>query len=234
MGGGGGGANSHQGGGGSGFVVSGTFNVTPGMEFFVTVGSGGSGALKTYCIQPNCYNYISGNSAGGTSSFGYLINAGGGQTPAMKQGESSNELGANGGSGGGAGGYSTNNAQGGNGGSDGSNAGDCGSRTGGVGQGNGSFTQSLKIFTRNQIRAGKGGKGSNFCWLSNYYAGGGGGGILINGLGPLGGDGKSGSSGAGGEGFGAGGGGGGLNPFDEVNRHAGGEGAPGLVYVEWD
>src|SRR5688572_17019299 len=72
IGGGGGGANGHQGGGGSGYVQSGIYNITPGQNISVTVGSGGSGAISRND------NDIIGLTPGSSSSFGGLITANGG------------------------------------------------------------------------------------------------------------------------------------------------------------
>ncbi len=56
----------------------------------------------------------------------------------------------------------------------------------------------------------------------------------MNGVGQRGIDGKSGNGGEGGKGFDAGGGGGGMNTYGDIPRYAEGDGASGLVYVEWD
>jgi hypothetical protein len=56
--------------------------------------------------------------------------------------------------------------------------------------------------------------------------------VLVDGAGPSGGDGAAMFSAKGGVGYGAGGGGGGYDASGPV-RVAGGDGAAGLVYVEW-
>lgn len=90
IGGGGGGANGHQGGGGAGFLSTGIFSVNALDSFEINVGSGGLGAQ-------NGSNTIVGLTAGGTSSFGDLLDAlGGGVVTGINQG------GHNGSSGGGA------------------------------------------------------------------------------------------------------------------------------------
>jgi hypothetical protein len=68
--------------------------------------------------------------------------------------------------------------------------------------------------------------------MSTHAGGGGGGGVLLDGIGPSGQDGGAAFSGKGGGGFGGGGGAGGYDASGNV-RIAGGNGAPGLVYVEW-
>ena len=95
------------------------------------------------------------------------------------------------------------------------------------GFGQGSYIADLTIFTDNTITAGAGGAGGN----STHSAGGGAGGILINGIGPNADPGGAAFSGQGGIGYGAGGGGGGFN--GGVIREAGGDGAHGLVYLEY-
>ena len=80
--------NGHAGAGG--FVAYGTFSLTPGQSIAVTVGGGGSGALR------QTSNTITGNSAGGSSNFGSLLTCNGGGT-------TTSTVGGAGGSGGGAG-----------------------------------------------------------------------------------------------------------------------------------
>lgn len=213
IGGGGGGANGHQGGGGSGYVSTGTFAVSPGQNIAVTVGQGGDGA-----DQRNDNNIV-GLTSGTSSSFGAFLTAnGGGVTSGV------NQPGGSGGSGGG--GSCNGGSPGGNGGTNGNSGGSC-SYSGGSGQG-GSFSSFFGSLTRNTVSAGPGGSGGNM----THSGGGGGGGIRINGSGPSAGDGNAGgSSGQGGEGYGAGGGGGGYQSGQP--RYGGGDGANGVVYIEW-
>lgn len=212
VGGGGGGASGHQGGGGSGYVQTGTFNLSPGQSIPVTVGAGGTGASAVFNT-----NNIQGISPGQASSFGNLLTANGGQVVTSVNGG-----GQNGGSGGG--GSCNGGSPGGNGGTGGSNGGSCNQP---FGQGQGNFTNSLTQFIRNNITAGAGGQGGN----SSHSGGGGGGGVLINNAGPSGANGPQSWSGKGGAGYGGGGGAGGYN--NASIRESGGNGAAGVVYVEW-
>lgn len=214
VGGGGGGASGHQGGGGSGYVQTGTFNVSAGQTINVTVGTGGTGASAV-----NNDNTIIGISPGTASSFGNLLTANGGQVVTSVNGG-----GQHGGSGGG--GSCNGGSPGGNGGTAGSNGGACNQP---YGNGQGNYTASLSMFIRNSITAGAGGAGGQ----SSHSGGGGGGGILINGTGPSGGDGPQSFSAKGGAGYGGGGGAGGYNSSTSSFRYAGGNGANGVVYVEW-
>lgn len=216
IGGGGGGANGHQGGGGSGYVSIGTFSVNPGDTIPITVGSGGSGADSF-----DGDNVIFGLTPGTSSSFGAFLSAAGGGVVTDV-----NEGGNNGGSGGGAGG---NPGPGGAGGTGGGNGGAT-SFYMGFGTGQGSYIASLSLFIENVLTAGLGGAGGT---LGTHNGGGGGGGILINGLGPVAQSGVQPWSGQGGSGYGAGGGAGGLDQFINEVRYAGGDGASGLVYIEY-
>lgn len=213
VGGGGGGANGHQGGGGSGRVVTATLTVTPGEVVPVIVGAGGLGAA----LCNNC-NEIIGNTPGGPSSFGELT-AAGGNTPTVVNGP-----GANGGSGGG--GSCNGGPLGGAGGAAGGNGGAC-SYQGGAGQG--SFVAALATFTAHELSAAPGGAGG----MASHAGGGGGGGVYLDLEGPSAADGANPTfSAKGGRGYGAGGGGGSYD-FSGSVRFAGGNGASGLVYVEW-
>ena len=179
----------------------------------MTVGSGGQGGSQCYAC-----NDIVGVSAGGSSSFGGFVAAAGGRPV----------LGVNlpGGDGGCGGGGSCNGGNtGGSGGTGGAAGGSC-SYSGGTGQ-NSAFTNGFALFVQNSMSAGIGGIGG----VSSHAAGGGGGGVLINGNGPSGQPGAQSFSGRGGSGYGGGGGGGGYN--GDAMRWAGGNGAPGVVYVEW-
>ena len=223
VGGGSGGLSGNFGGGGSGYVRSGEFGVTPGQSVPVTVGSGGVGS--TYKENNDSQD----SKAGGTSSFGAFLSAAGGE------GRSGlgNYEGAAGGSGGGEG-YGCSQGTSGAGGTNGSDGTentdhDC---VLGVGFGQGAFPLH-KLFVRNRLTPGAGGRGVNT--TSPYFGGGGGGGgILLNGSGP---NAKAGTSpiagGFGGNGFGAGGGAGGHLEPQPYPYFAGGRGADGLIYIEW-
>ena len=229
VGGGGGGAGeNYYGGGGSGFVSGGTFTVIPASEYQVTVGSGGRGG---YLNSAGSYIHAT---SGGPSRFGLLVTPDGGSGWRFDAGQ-------NGGSGGGAG-YSQLNFDpcptGGTGGSGGSAGGDC-SIAGGSGTGQGSFDYTFIIFTRFPFTAGDGGRRALCIQTDGYYVsfGGGGGGVVMNGEGPIAQDGLGTlCSGRGGKGYGAGGGAGGRNA-ESVNTYSGiigGNGAAGLVYIEWN
>ena len=216
VGGGAGGGSCDGGGGGSGYVHVGEFVVTPLTQISVKVGRGGSGS--TMKMADNTQNV----GGGGNSSFGSLLTAAGAVAMGCCNG-------GNGGSGGGGGAVNGNSAISGAGGTDGGNGGDTASgQTGGIGQG--TFSDQLRVFTLNTFTAGSGGTGVS----GVYIGGGGGGGVLMNGQGPSGGRGQFGNT-FGGVGYGAGGAGG-IHLFD-ANKgypcYAGGNGADGLVYVEW-
>ena len=210
VGGGGGGSSFMNGGGGSGFVAADTVKVTPGTIYRVTVGEGGA-----------C------NMNGSASAFATLKVDG-----AFR----SSNFGGNGGSGGGGCFYQCSGgatANGGSGGSDGktcSNTSICA-----AGKGQGLYADLLSIFTKTIVSEGEGGAYGYGLSSGKNTAGGGAGGVLINGNGPNGGDGdrhyRYGSGGKGGIGYGAGGGAGG---FDGRAVYNGGNGAPGVVYIEWD
>ena len=220
VGGGGGAADFQTGGAGSGLIAGGTKDVTPGQNYSVVVGKGGIGQV---------WDGESNTAGTGSSIAMMILSVSGGST-------SDTWLGPNGGSGGGTGGYlySPNVAcsEGGNGGTGGSDGGYCetpnGQRDGGYGQGTAIWAAILSIFKHQNFTAGAGGlagRGSD----SNYYYvnGGGAGGVLVNGMGPRAEHGTGNVFPAqGGIGYGAGGGSGG--------RTAGGAGAAGLVYIEWD
>ena len=111
-----------------------------------------------------------------------------------------------------------------NGGSNGSPGGAC-TYSGGLG---GNFN-SLAIFSSGlSITAGAGGAGGTL----SHSGGGGGGGVQITGYNVNGFDGVNNASAKGGRGFGGGGGGGGYNGSNGIYYQAG-NGAPGLVYIEW-
>ena len=219
VGGGGSGAGSYWGGGGAGNVSSGTFTVTPGAAHTVSVGAGAPGGPGGDCYASS-YGFT-----GTSSAFGALLSCSAGTA------DQGTLKGGNGGSGGGAGCWYTCTA--GYGGTNGA-AGEAktgpnsGFAAGGSGQG--SFAPHFALFTENIFSAGAGGPGV----ANPLDAGGsGGGGVIRNGTGPSGGDGaKPTKIGKGGKGYGAGGGSGGCDATC-AGCAAGGNGAPGLVYVEW-
>ena len=218
IGGGGGGANGHQGGGGSGNVVIGTYAVNAGDVFSVNVGMGGAGALDAI----NSNNII-GLTAGTASSFGNIISVSGGGIVA-----GANQGGHNGSSGGGA--ACNAGSLGGAGGAGGSDGQACQSGSSmPIGLGQGDYTSLLSLFTDNSITAGAGGVGGT----GSNAGGGGAGGILINGLGLNAQSGNQSWSGQGGLGYGSGGGAGGLDANISGTRFGGGDGANGLIYVEY-
>jgi hypothetical protein len=205
VGGGGGGAGSHNGGGGSGWVVTGSHQVSGTIQ--VTVGGGGNGGISGDNQAPG--------SKGGTTSFGNYVSATGGDgghptTPSGKGGD--------GGSGGGGAGNAGCAGKGGSAGSDGVNG--C-TYPGG----NGGHFGDLSIFTLENLTAGAGGAAGQ----SSHSGGGGAGGVLIDGAGPTAANGGQSWSGKGGQGYGSGGGAGGYNN----SRPPGGKGADGVIYVEW-
>lgn len=215
VGGGGGGGSGHQGGGGSGYVSTGTVAVTPGQNFTVTVGQGGTGAQRVVST-----NNLVGITPGGASSFGSAVTANGGLVVTGV-----NQTGNNGGSGGG--GSCNSGNSGGVGGTNGSSGGNC-TYSGGSGQG-AAFSSGFGLFTANTISAGPGGAGGG----PTHAGGGGGGGVLINGNGPTAQSGPQSYSAQGGEGYGGGGGAGTYNSSAGSTRWEGGNGADGVVYVEW-
>jgi hypothetical protein len=213
VGGGGGGTNGHQAGGGGGRVAAQTVDLTGMDSVAVTVGDAGLGAMA---FDGN--NNIVGNTPGGTSSFGTLVMATGGLTSTVVNGP-----GGDGGSGGG--GSCNAGTPGGNGGTGGANGGAC-TYLGGMGQGD--YTGLFAMFTMHVVTAGAGGAGGT----SSHSGGGGGGGVVVDNAGPNGADGAAAFSAKGGRGYGGGGGGGGYDAAGTI-RYAGGNGAPGVVYVEW-
>ena len=236
VGGGGGGANGHSGGGGSGGVTTTKVTVKQGDVFDVVVGEGGNGALDK---DTGDINLIEGNSNGQPSKFGTHEALGGESVypVAGKWGNVFNSNGGNGGSGGGAGGYQCVKGYAG---SSGTKGADCGQSNqngydvgvGGTGQGD--YSEELNIFKQNTFKAGAGGVNREEAEETWWGPGGGAGGVLLNDGGPNGDDGTySVRPGRGGKGYGAGGGGGGAQATPG-RRYAGGKGAKGLVYIEWD
>ena len=219
VGGGASGAGLSFGGGGSGNVSSGTIAVTPGNVHTITVGAGAPAGPGGTCTANGA--------AGNSSSFGSLLSCSGGAAGPV------NYQGGDGGSGGGAACYFTCTA--GSGGTNGA-AGqsitgpNSGLIIGGTGQG--SFTPHFVNFTQNTFSAGAGGAG---VYNPKDAGGSGGGGVLMNGTGPSGQQGANVLySGMGGRGYGAGGGSGGCDTGDCASSDAGGNAAPGLVYIEWN
>lgn len=205
VGGGGGGPGSHWNGGGSGHVRVGAFNVSSPVS--ITVGGGGIGGQAG--------NQFPGTD-GGASSFGAFLSAAGGQGGWYRQG--GDPVAGDGGSGGGGAG---NSGCGGAGGTAGSNGVDGCTYTGSLG---GNF-DSLASLVIADVTAGAGGAAG----VSSHGGGGGGGGVRIDGAGGPGAAGAQSFSARGGAGYGGGGGAGGYNGTYAV----GGNGASGVVYVEW-
>lgn len=216
VGGGGGGGSGHHGGGGSGEVLTASFSVSAGDIFDVFVGQGGTGA-ETIVGSSD----LIGISAGGDSFFDTLTAGGGGF-------DDRNNGGHDGGSGGGgACNAGTLGGAGGSGGSDGQ-ACQIGPGPTAIGLGQGDYTASLLLFIDNILSAGAGGAGGTGL---SHSGGGGAGGVLIGGIGPNGQDGVAAGGAEGGSGYGAGGGGGNID--GDPTRWGGGNGASGLVYVEY-
>ena len=228
VGGGGGGGGGHYGygasggGGGSGYVKVGTYTVSsPATVTVGAAGSGGSGAGNN-------------GGTGGTSSFGSHLSASGGTGGYNGYYSGNGQIvcaGGAGGSGGGAGSWNTGtNGAGGSGGTSGANS-TCSSpaldsyghpgtsANGGTGAGFDSYASITEVTITN----GSGGSGG----VGDYRGGGGGGGVIVGGAGTSLAQAGASAPGNPGQGYGAGGGG-------ASNSAAGGNGAPGIVYVEWD
>jgi hypothetical protein len=223
--GGGGGAADDGGGGGAGGFRTGSLTVTPGETITVTVGAGGSGALRQ---DPDVAT------AGQNSVFGSIISSGGG---AGHKGDAAPSK-SNGGSGGG-GGYPS--GIGGTGiagqGNSGGNAGSFTGAGGGGGAGAaGDPGQSGASSTT--MNAGNGGAGlsSSISGSSVFYAGGGGGGSRSGG--------GSGGNGGGGGGRTAqqagsagssntGGGGGGSGDVSTGGNNSSYNGGSGIVIIRY-
>jgi hypothetical protein len=210
VGGGGGGGGGHSGGGGSGHVRTGTYSVSPGQSISITVGAGGNGGAGGTQVQGT-----GGTNGSSSSIVGILTANGGGAAGASTSG-------GNGGSGGGGGCNAGNPGP--SGGTNGSPGGAC-TYSGG----NGGNFNSLTIFSSGlALSAGAGGAGGSL----SHSGGGGGGGVEISGYFVNGFDGVNNASAKGGKGFGGGGGGGGYNGSNGIYYQAG-NGAPGVVYIEW-
>ena len=214
IGGGGAGAGSHWGGGGSGYLAGGTFAVSAGDIFSITIGQGGQAAN---CAGNSCLG-----DDGSATVFDNLLTANGG----FATNGSIGYRGGNGGSGGGGAGNSGFGGSGGTGGSDGLTG---RSYIGGIGQGSSEWDALLALISEVQVTAGNGGDAS----ASTHGGGGGGGGILIDGIGLIGGTGNSQlfSAGVGGSGYGAGGGSGGYDAG--TGYQVGGNGADGVVLIQF-
>ena len=183
VGGGGGGTNGHQPGGGGGYINCSSIAVTSGQSIGVIVGAGGTGAAYSTSSST-----ISGNTAGGASSFGTYLVAGGGSSCGVN---SYNQYGCAGGTGSGANcwGLCPANTTGGTGGSGGNNGMSTPPNTpnGGRGMGNTSYNACLHMAKLHQLTAGAGGLGGralNLVGSNAWSAGGGGGGVLLDGNGP--------------------------------------------------
>ena len=220
------------------FTSSGTFTPEAGCTTFrVLVAGGGSGGMDHEArggnggaVETATYTdsevtgpvtvtvgaggsragWLAATGAGGASSFGALLSAVGGTSYSCYN-------------------CSTNSAGSGGGGpsSNGGTGGTAGAGGGGLA---GTF-DSLALFTEATITAGTGGTGGAYGGGSGG-GGGGGGGVIINGSSVNGGNGTltgGGTQGGyGGAGYGGGGGGGGYS------MKAAGNGAAGVVYVEWE
>ena len=211
VGGGAGGGSGRAGGAGSGYVQVKEVAVERFELITIVVGKGGQGS--GHRVNDGTQNAT----AGERSAFGHYLTANGGVAPT-----SDNLRGSAGGSGGGGPSDSNYATRSGNGGSDGSE-GNSAWQSGGSGQG--TYSNRLTIFKHNVLAPGRGGTGGSIQY--GYVGGGGGGGVLINSKGPAGGNGQY---ARGGTGYGAGGAGGYV-----LGNHwfEGGNGADGLVYVEW-
>lgn len=104
-----------------------------------------------------------------------------------------------------------------------------GSGGGGANGHQGSYAPALALFSVHAVTAAPGGA----VGTSSHAGGSGGGGVFLDGTGPGGANGAVPASGKGGAGYGGGGGGGGYDGATDPARFAGGNGAAGLVYLEW-
>ena len=200
---GGGGSGASSNGGGGG---AGSLGVSyTGLGGAVTVSVGGGGV-----------SLYGGSAPGGTTCFGGLC-AGGGEAGTQYG------RGGNGSSGGGAGALV---------GGSGGNWGGGGSDGQSAGQGN--YQAAITNFHMNSVWAAVGGSGAAPV-PGRYYAGGGGGGIWFQGGGPSAGSDNGSGVQTGGSGWGSGGGGAAYTGACSrgCQSYTPGNGAPGLVYVEW-
>jgi hypothetical protein len=227
-----GGWGSAGGGACGGALAGGNLTVTPGQKIPLYVGYGGRGGNGSTQANPGgcpwCgyFDPSSNGSTGGNSGIDSIVAVGGswGRTGYHNL---YNQFsgGAGGGSGGGGGGngwpgfYATPG-----------NGGTAGGQTNSQGAGGyctgGGWNIDPSTYVKNvSVSAGAGGY-SPGGW--QYWGGGGGGGVVINSSTTKGGDGQD-CANNGGKGYGGGGGGSGLS-----YTGAGGNGAPGAVYIEWD
>ncbi|MFA7309663.1 MAG: glycine-rich domain-containing protein, partial [Candidatus Paceibacterota bacterium] len=228
-----GGWGSGGGGGCGGGLDAGTINVTPGQKIPLTVGYGGSGGNGSQQCSisgfPWCGSFYpsSNGSPGGDTGIADVVGKGGswGRTGFYNL-WNQYAGGTGGGSGGGGGGNGWPGFYGtaGNGGTAGGQTDNQG--TGGYCTGDGWNVIPFSYYmSRATATPGTGGYAPGG-W--RYWGGGGGGGLVINNSTVNGQDGQS-SPNNGGKGFGGGGGGSNID-----NQGAGGAGASGAVYIEWN
>ena len=214
------------------FAQSGTFTVPDGVTSIrvIAIGGGGGGGMgpspaggsgfvqaQTFSVFPGQVFAVEVGNGGAKGAPG-SINGKDGAPSRFGTALVADGGGCAGGSGGGT---FCNPDGGGRGGSAGSNGNRCGSDlVGCTGQG-ASFSAGFNLFQFNIVTAGNGGNPGTGC-------GGGGGGISVGGNSISAGSGW----GTGGSGFGAGGGAGGYQYWTGI-YWPGGDGAPGVVYVEW-
>ena len=185
--GGGGGGGGLGGGGGAGGLLASTASLNPTLSYTVTVGAGGTGAIKGVNAT---------GTSGSNSVFGSFTSTGGGGGGTSLSGGSSPQNGLSGGSGGGGSGSA--NSGSGTGGAATSGQGSAGGNgigTGDFGGGGGGGAGAVGA-TGKSTGTGAGGIGltSSISGTSTYYAGGGGGGCDISGgAGGLGGGGAAGT-----------------------------------------
>ncbi|KWU26400.1 choice-of-anchor D domain-containing protein [Burkholderia cenocepacia] len=206
------------GGGGAGGYYNGT-------GFARAAGGGGSGYVSVQwanfsgpvTMTAGAGGDVAGTRNGGTSCLGAYC-AGGGNSPVNTSG-----YGGAGGSGGG-GGFQIANGYGG---AWGNNSSD------GTGAGQGNYQPYVALFRYHSVTGGAGAAPATNG--AGVWVGGGAGGVLFDGTGPSGSAGYSGASvaSAGGVGWGAGGGTGIVQCTRQCIPGGAGNGAPGLVYVEW-
>jgi hypothetical protein len=200
-------------GGGSGYTATRkAYAVTPGQQFAIVIGAGGTGVKFV-----NGQITTTTGGAGGNTSFGSVLTAMGASV------FRSYIYGGDGGSGGGASAFSdTGRYYGGYGGTNGGNGGAAGGDSSHAGVGQGTTTRAFGE-TSNTLYAGAGG-GGGMPGCSGGTAGAGGGGA-----GGAGGSGTAGSGGNGTPNTGGGAGGGGANTIGGN----GGNGGSGVLIVRW-
>ncbi len=227
-----GGWGSAGGGACGGALTGGTMTVTPGQKIPLYVGYGGNGGNGSNQQNPGgcpwCgyFDPSSNGSMGGNSGIGSIVAQGGswGRTGYHNlYNQYSGGSGGGSGGGGGGNGWPGFYATPGNGGTAGGQTNSQGA--GGYCTGGGWNIDPATYVTKVSVSSGAGGY-SPGGW--QYWGGGGGGGVVINSSATKGGDGQD-CANNGGKGYGGGGGGSGLS-----YAGAGGNGAPGAVYIEWD